>query len=125
MDEAINSGKTRTVIYVIAILATFLLMAFLVRQMVQRTNPPPVGAERAAVRAKDNADIRASGAQQLNHYGFVDAARGVVYVPIEEAMKLTVQGYKTPGEFHSNLVTRIEKATAPPPKPPEAPNPYE
>ena len=125
MAEATNSGKTRTVVYVIAILGTFLLMSFLVRQMVRRTAPPALGAERAAARAKDNADIRASGVDQLGSYGYVDKAKGVVRVPIDEAIRLTVQGYKSPGEFHSNLVVRIEKATAPPPAPPAPPNEYE
>ena len=125
MAEAINPGRTKTVVFVVAILGTFLLMAFLVRQMIQRTNPPPVGAERAAARAKDNADIRGAGVDQLNSYGYVDQAKGVVRVPIEEAIKVTIQGYRNPGVFHSNLVERVEKATAPPPRPPEQPSEYE
>ena len=43
-------------------------------------------------------------------------------MPIAEAMKLTVQGYKNAGDFRSNIVTRVEKATAAAPKPPEKPN---
>ena len=125
MAEPNHSGKTRTVVYVVAILGTFLLMAFLVRQMVRRTAPPALGAERAAARAKDNADIRAAGFDQLNSYGYVDQAKGVVRVPIDEAIRLTVQGYQDPGAFHSNLVVRIEKATTPPPAPPAPPNEYE
>lgn len=125
MAEATNSRKAPTALYVVVVLATFLLMAFLVRQMVKYTAPAPINAARAAARAKDNADIRAAGADQLHNYGYVDQAKGVTRLPIEEAMKLTVQGYQNSAVFHSNLVARVEKATAAPPKPPEKPNEYE
>ena len=125
MEDANNTGRTKLTVYVVVVLGTFLLMGFLVRQMVKRTSPPAINAERAAARAKDNGDIRAGGVEQLNNYGYVDQAKGVARLPIEEAMKLTVQGYKNTEEFHSNLVARVEKATAPPPKPPEKPSEYE
>ena len=40
-------------------------------------------------------------------------------MPVEEAMKLTVQGYQKPDAFRSDLMARVEKANAP------AKNPYE
>jgi hypothetical protein len=123
MNQVNQTGKSKLTVYVVAILATFLLMAFLVRQMVHYTNPPTVGADRGAARAKDNKDIRAAGTAALSSYGYVgDPAKAVVRVPIEEAMKLTVQGYKDAAGFHSNLVTRVEKANT---KPAAPPNPFE
>ena len=62
MENVNNPSKCKVAIYVVSILATFLLMAFLVKQMVKVTQPAPVGAERAAARIKDNAEIRAAGA---------------------------------------------------------------
>jgi hypothetical protein len=126
MNQVNQTGKSKLTVYVVAILATFLLMAFLVRQMMRYTNPTPVGADRGAARAKDNKDIRATGTAALNSYGYVgDPAKGVVRMPIEEAMKLTVQGYKDAAGFHSNLVSRVEKANVVPPKPAAPPNPFE
>jgi hypothetical protein len=120
-----NTGRAKLTITVIAILASFLLVAFLVRQMVKVAQPAPVGADRGGARAKDNKDLRAAGSQALNNWGYVDQGKGVVRMPIEEAMKATLQGYRNAGAFHSNLVTRVEKATAAPPKPPEKPSEYE
>ena len=125
MQNVNDTGKVKLAITVVAILASFLLVAFLVRQMVRVARPAAVGSNRAEARAKDNADIRAAGASALQNWGYVDQGKGVVRMPIEEAMKATIQGYKSAGAFHSNLVARVEKATALPPKPPEPKNEFE
>ena len=125
MENVNNTGKVKLTVNIVAIVATFLLMAFLVKQMADRLQPAPLGADRAAARAKDNADIRAAGSDALRNWGYVDQLKGVVRVPVEEAMKLTVQGYQKPADFRSNLVARVEKATAPGPKLPEQKNEYE
>lgn len=125
MENVNNTGKCKLTVSIVAIVATFLLMAFLVKQMADRLQPAPLGADRSVARARDNADIRAAGADALRNWGYVDQPRGVVRVPVEEAMKLTVQGYQKPADFRSNLVVRVEKATAPGPKPPEKKSEYE
>ena len=121
MAENTNSGNctkcTTTCMYVLVGLATFLLMAFLVRQMANATRPAPVGAERAVARAKDNAEIRAAGAQIAQSWGFANQPNGIVRLPVEEAMKMTVQGYKDAAAFRKDLLAREDKASAPPPKP--------
>lgn len=122
MAEDTHSGNSKTCLCIVVAIVTFLLMAFLVRQMIRITRPAPIGAERALARAKDNAEIRASGAEALKSWGFVDQPRGIVRVPIDEAIKLTVQGYQNPGAFRSNILARVEKANVPPPKPV---NPFE
>ena len=61
MDNVNHNGKGKLAITVAAVLATFLLMAFLVRQMVKVTNPAPVGANIGVARAEENAKIRAAG----------------------------------------------------------------
>jgi hypothetical protein len=120
-----NTGKAGVTLAVVAILGSFLLIAFLVRQMVKVAQPGPIGAARSTARATDNAAINAAGANALQNWGYVDQGKGVVRLPIEEAMKVTVHGYKDAGAFHSNMVARVEKATAAPPKPPEKPSEYE
>jgi len=117
MENVNNTGKGKPAVTVLAILATFLLMAFLVGQMLEIARPASADVARAAARAKDNGDIRASGSDALKNWGYVDQPKGIVRLPIDEAMKLTIQGYQNPGAFHSNLVARVEKATALPPKP--------
>ena len=118
MENVNNKGKCGTAIYVVAILLTFALVGFLVWQMTKLSRPPAVSADRANARAKDNGDIRAAGAIALANWGHVDAPptarpNGIVRMPVEEAMKLTVQGYQDPARFRSNLVSRVEKANAP------------
>jgi len=114
MENANNNGKGRTWLTVVVVLATFLLMAFLVNQMVKVAQPGDVNAARAAARAKDNLEIRGAGADAAKHWGLVDAPKGVVRMPIEDAMKVTVQGYQQPAAFRSNLTMRLEKAFPPP-----------
>ena len=125
METVNDTGKARLTVTVIAILASFLLVAFLVRQMVKVAQPAPVGVDRGAARAKDNADIRAVGANALDNWGYVDQAKGVVRLPIRDAMTITIQGYQNAGAFQSNLIARVEKATASAPKPPEKKSEYE
>ena len=123
MENVNNTGKCgKVAISVLAILAAFLLVAFLVRQMTKVAQPVPVGADRAAARAKDNAAIRADGAMALQNWGYVDQPRGIVRLPIEDAKKLTIQGYQNAAAFRTDVLARVEKATAPPPKPV---NPFE
>ena len=122
MDNVNHNGKGKLAITVVAVLATFLLMAFLVRQMVKVTNPVPVGANIGVARAEENAKIRAAGVDAAKNWGYSDQARGMVRLPIEDAMKLTVQGYQNAAAFRTDLVARAEKASAPPPKPV---NPFE
>jgi hypothetical protein len=120
-----DQSRTKTVLTAVSVLATLLLVGFLVMQMVKYNRPAPVSADRANARAKDNAAVRAAGDSALANYGYVDAAKGVVRIPIAEAMKMTVQGYQNAGDFRSNMIARLEKATAAAPKPPEKPNEYE
>jgi len=96
--------------YVLAALATFLLMAFLVKEMVKVTQPAPLGSERAAVRTKDNAEIRACRRRRLKSWGLCRPTTWHRASPIEDAMKLTVQGYQNPAAFRSDILARVEKA---------------
>src|SRR5436309_51938 len=53
MADETKCSKTcsTTCLYIVASVVTFLLMTFLVKEMVRITQPAPVGAERAAARA--------------------------------------------------------------------------
>lgn len=111
--------------YVLAILGSLLIVAALVRAMQHYTQPPPLGQERIAVRKKALAELRAAEASELGTYGWIDQAKGVVRLPIDEAMKLALRDWQNPAAARSNLIARVEKATAVPPPAPPKPNPYE
>jgi len=111
--------------YLVGTLGLLLIVAALVWAMQHYTQPPPVDAERVAVRKKALADMRAAEASELESYGWVDQTKGVVRLPIAEAMKLALREWQNPAAARSNLVARVEKATAVPPPPKAAPNPFE
>ena len=109
--------------YIVAALGSFLIVAALVWAMHRYTQPPPLGADRAAARAEALGKLRAEEADALEHAGWVDATKGIVRLPIEEAVKMVERDWGPAAR--SNLISRVEKATAPPPKAPEKPSQFE
>ena len=74
---------------------------------------PAVDADRAAVRSKALAEIRAAENQALNQAGWIDRSRGLVRLPIEVAMQITEREGQNPVAERSNLLARVEKANSP------------
>ncbi len=107
--------------YVIGISGSLLILAGLAWAIHEYTQPAPLGEDRAMVRAKALAELRAAEAEALEHTGWVDPAKGIVRLRIEDAMKLVERDWgANPAAARSNLIARVEKATAqPPPKPQE------
>src|SRR5208282_845940 len=117
--------KTRITANVLAILGTFLVMAFLVGLMRHYTAPPSISADRAAERMKILADFKAVNAPLLEKYDWQDKDKGIVRVPVARAKELVLEEWQNPAAAHSNLMDRAAKAFAPAPKPPEKKNEYE
>lgn len=112
--------------YFIAVLGSFLIVASLVWAMKHYTQVPPLGEDRAAVRAKALADLRATEAEALNNVGWVDPTKGLVRLRIEDAMHwVETEWARNPAAARSNLSARVDKATAPPPRQPEKPSQFE
>jgi hypothetical protein len=111
--------------YLVGILGAFLIVGLLIYGMYRFTRPPALDAERAAARAKALAEIRGLDKEALETSAWTDKGKGFVRLRIDDAMKIIEREWKNPGAAHSNLVARVEKATAPPPKPPEQPSPFE
>jgi hypothetical protein len=90
---------------------------------VKRTVPAPaIDADRAAVRSKALAEIRAIETLALHQAGWIDESRGLVRLPIEVAMQITEREWQNPAAARSNLIARAEKAAmpaSPAAKPPE------
>jgi hypothetical protein len=111
--------------YLFAVGGAFLIVALLVWAMRHYTTPPPLAAQRAAEREKNLADLRAAEAVALNSYGWIDQGKGVVRLTVDRAVELTAAAGADPAAFRKDLIARVEKATAVPPKAPEKPSAFE
>ena len=110
---------------VVVALAALLIVAALVWAMKHYTTPPALTAQRAAERAKNLADLRAAEKEAMEAYGWVDPAKGVVRLPLDRAVQLTVAAWENPAQARADLIDRVEKATFVPPPPPEKPSEFE
>ena len=97
-DESDPKCCGRSFSVTLAVVLVCLIFAALVWKTRQYTTPAPLGAERATERAKALADLRAAEAEALNNIGWVDQGKGVVRLPIAEAMKLTERKWQNPSE---------------------------
>ena len=105
--------------FVIAALLFGILVA-----IVKFTVPvPAIDADRAAVRAKDLSEIRATVAQSLDTAGWVDQSRGIVRLPIDTAMQMLIG--KNAADINADLAARAAKAAAPAPKVAPQPSAFE
>jgi hypothetical protein len=121
-----NSGAKTALAYIAGVLGCFLIVAALVWAMRHYTQPAALGEDRAAVRAKALAELRAAEADALANAGWIDQGKGLVRLPIDDAMKLVeTQWGKNPSAARSNLIARVEKATYTPPPPPPKPSQFE
>ncbi len=96
----------------LAFLVACLLFAVIIAVVKYSVPVPAIDADRAAVRAKALAEIRATETQALNHPGWIDESRGLVRLPIDVAMQITEREWQNPAAARSNLMARVEKATA-------------
>jgi hypothetical protein len=101
---------------------TLLIVGWLAWMVAVRTQAPGLDQARIELRRKNLAELRAENHAALTTYGWVDPVKGLVRLPVTRAMELTLELWKDPAAGRSNLLTRLDKATA---KPPEKPNVYE
>jgi len=112
--------------YIVAILGVFLIGYGLVWLLRHYTQPAPVDAARGAERLKARTELATAAQEQLGNYGYIDAAKGQVRLPVDKAMELVVQEWKNPSEGRAKLLERWKKANPPPPpKAPEKPSEFE
>ncbi len=105
--------------YVVTVLGCFLIVAGLVWLMKHYTAGAPLGEDRAEVRRKALAELRAANHDILYNANYVweNQAKGVVRLPIDRAMELSLQLWQNPAAARSNMIARVEKATAVAPPP--------
>jgi hypothetical protein len=111
-----SETKSSVGVYVVAILGVFLIMAALVGVMRHYSNPGAVDTKRAEERRTALLEIQRASYDQFQNYGYVDAAKGQVRLPVERAMEVIVQEWKNPQAGRSNLLSRVEIFNKPPPK---------
>jgi hypothetical protein len=108
-----------------AILGTFLLMVVLIWAMYRYTRPEDLTATRVKERFQFLQEVRAAEAKATTEYAWRDRGKGLVILPVERALELTLQEWQDPAAARSNLLARLQKAMEQPPPPPEPVNPYE
>lgn len=111
--------------YLLAVIGALLVMWLVVREVRQYTTPPPLGTQRAEERAKALADTRAADHAALGSYGWQDKDRGIVRLPLERALELTLAEWQNPAAGRKKLLELSQKATAELPKAPEVPSAFE
>jgi hypothetical protein len=107
----------------LAIVGSLVIVLILIWAMRQYMQPPPLNQNRAAERAKALAELREQEHQDLTTAGWIDQGKGLVRLPIDEAVKIVEREWRNPAAARSNLISRVEKAYPPPPPP--AANPFE
>lgn len=124
-----HSGSARKctwVLYAVAILGTFSIMYALAQFTIRRTAPPPLNQKRADERREKLTKYRAESADAMQGFAWIDQAKGLARMPIEHAMRLSVDRAVNPAAARSNLIERAEKANpAPPPAAPQQPSAFE
>jgi len=113
-----NNCCSRSISITTAVVIVCLIFAALVWKTRQYTTPPALGAERAAERAKALAELRAAETDALQNVGWIDQSKGLVRIPIAEAMKLTEKQWQNPAQARAELKARVQKAFYVPPPPP-------
>jgi hypothetical protein len=86
---------------------------------------PAIDADRAAVRAKALAEIRAAETAALTTPGWIDQDRNIVRLPMETALQIYEKAAQNPVAARASLIARSEKAAAPAPKAAPKPSAFE
>ncbi len=106
--------------YSIVVLGVFFLAAGMVWEMRSHTQSAPLGEDRAAFRHGILTNVLQTDAEALYNpaYSWQDQPKGIVHLPIKDAMQLSLRLWQDPAAGRSNLLSRAQKAfyEAPAPK---------
>ena len=119
--ENVNRASSAVTGFIVASLI-FIALAIVVKFAV---HVPAIDADRNAARAKALAEIRATEDKSLTTAGWIDQSRGIVRLPIETAMQITVQAWQNPAQARADLISRQENASKPAPVAPAKPSAFE
>ena len=105
-----SPGPFKLTVYGLVIAACFFVMFYMVRSAYRESNPQPLNHARALERAKVRTQVTGVAVSNLTTVGWVDVAKGIVRLPINQAMKMTVEAYQNPEAAHSNLLARSKQS---------------
>src|SRR5690349_4589240 len=105
-----SPGPFKLTVYGVVIAACFFIMFYMVRSAYRESNPEPINHARALERLKFRHEVAGKALTNLTTVGWVDRAKGIVRLPIDRAMKMTVEAYQNPEAAHSNLVARSKQS---------------
>lgn len=86
---------------------------------------PAIDADRGEAISKAHFEIHTNETAMLNNVGWIDQTRGIVRLPIDDAMNIAAQAWQNPAQARADLISRQEKASAPAPVAPAQPSPFE
>jgi hypothetical protein len=118
--EAVASGRAAA--WFLGLAGSLLVVGGLAWWVFQRTQPAGVDTARATLRYNNLAEIRAAEHQALTTAGVVDKTKGIYRIPVTNAVELFLRLWQDPQAGRTNLLARLDKATA---KAPEKPSEYE
>ena len=125
-SESNNCCECKTkMAWCLSVLGAFLIVAALVFAMRHYTRSAPLNANRSAERAAALKELHATEADALNSAAWIDQGKGLVRLPIAEAMKLAEREWQNPAAARASLIAREEKAAFVPPPPPPKPSAFE
>lgn len=125
MNNGADCSCKKRAAYVLGIVGSFLVVGGLVWLMIEKTKPATLGEDRAALRRKNLTELHSSNTDALNNYAILDANKKIARLPIKEAKSILITEWKDAKAGRSNLIARVEKATAVPPKAPEKKSDFE
>ena len=85
-----SSGSFLTVLAAIGGFAIFALIVF-IAYLPKKPDPLPDGARTPEQRKSALAELRAKEKAAVTTYGWVDQKAGIVRIPVEEAVKITIK----------------------------------
>lgn len=117
-SKSCGSCVARVFAYTVAIAGSFLAVAGIV-WLVRQYNPPvAVDQARADQRAKALKELTEANATALSGYGWQDQAKGIVRLPVADALKLAEKEWQNPAQARAKLIANLDKANPKPAPPP-------
>ncbi|MBI3192344.1 MAG: hypothetical protein HYZ36_06735, partial [Pedosphaera parvula] len=93
----------KAAVYAVAILGTFLITAFLVREMQKYTAAAAINQKRIDERLAAKKEMQAAAVKELTAYAWKDQAKGIVIIPIEQAKALVLKEWQDPAAGRAKL----------------------
>ncbi|HEY3761033.1 MAG TPA: hypothetical protein VGN23_04740 [Verrucomicrobiae bacterium] len=117
----INRASAAAIGFIIASFV-FLTLVVVVKFTV---NVPAIDADRTGTIANELMMIRSNEVVSLNNPGWVDKQRGIVRLPIDTALQISVEEWQNPAQARADLIARSKRATAPVQAAPAKPSIFE